>query len=125
MIREYYIESLNIKFNMLSTGLFDLTKKCLPALLRLKLAGPIFYREDILLDEKHPLEEFAFVLKGRRPLGFTLKDNRDYHKYLCNSGDTRLATWDDIKELPKMAVVSYRPRRVVIDGQDSICVVLD
>jgi hypothetical protein len=125
MMRECYIESLNINCNVISSNLFDLTERCLPALLRLKLPGSIIQREAIRLDKKHPLEEFTFVLDGRKPLAFTLKDNRDYHQYLCNNGDTRLATWDDIKELPKMAIISYIPRRVVIDGQGSIRVVLD
>jgi hypothetical protein len=102
-----------------------LTENCIPALLRLKLSGLITRREVILLDKKHPLEEFTFVLDGREPLGFTFKDNRSHCWYLWNNGETRLAAWDDLREQPIMAVISYRPRRIIIDGQDSIRVVLD
>jgi hypothetical protein len=120
-----YIESLNINCNVISSNLFDLTENCIPALLRLKLSGLITRREVILLDKKHPLEEFTFVLDGREPLGFTFKDNRSHCWYLWNNGETRLAAWDDLREQPIMAVISYRPRRIIIDGQDSIRVVLD
>jgi hypothetical protein len=126
MLRPCYIESLNINCDVLSDNFLGSINKCLPALLRLKLTSSISaFGAGIILGKKHPLEEFTFVLDGRKPLGFKFKDNRDHCWYLCNSGDIRLATWDDIKELPKMAVVSSRPRRAVIDDQDSIRVVLD
>jgi hypothetical protein len=125
MIRKCHIKSLSVNCNTITSDFFKLVDNCLPALLRLKLAGSIFGRVAIRLDDVHPLEEVAFILDGRNPLGFTFKDDRDYHQYLCNSGDTRLATWDDIRGLPTMAVISYIPRRVILDGQDIIRVVKD
>jgi hypothetical protein len=126
ILRPCYIESLSINCNDVSSCSFSLISIYLPTLLRLKLADSmVSSREFIVLDTKHPLEEFTFVLNGRNPLCFSFKDKRDHFYYLCNSGDTRLATWDDVREIPTMAVVSYIPRRVVIDGQDSIRVVLD
>jgi hypothetical protein len=125
MIRKCHIKSLSVNCNTISSDFFKLVDNCLPALLRLKLAGSIFGRVSIRLDNEHPLKEFTFILDGRNPLGFTFKDDRDCHHYLCNSGDTRLATWDDVRKLPTMAVVSYIPRRVILDGQDIIRVVKD
>jgi hypothetical protein len=124
IIRRCYIESLNVNCNVIIPQFHYLVEKCLPALLRLKLAGAVVQRVGCSLDNHHPLEEFTLDLDRKNPQAFIFKDCERCDTYLCNSEGTRLATWDDIEGLPLMTVRSFRPGRFVVDIQDVIRIVL-
>jgi hypothetical protein len=123
--RKRQIDTLELdNCNVIIPQFHYLVEKCLPALLRLKLAGAVVQRVGCSLDNHHPLEEFTLDLDRKNPQAFIFKDCERCDTYLCNSENTRLATWDDIKELPLMTIRLFRPRRFVVDIQDVIRIVL-